>query len=275
MDHYAVMGNPIQHSLSPHIHSLFATQTRQNMNYQAILVDLDGLSGALNDFQNRGGRGLNITLPFKQEAFLLMHTLSARALEAKAVNTIQFNPDGSRFGDNTDGVGFIRDVTIQHQFSLNNKRILILGAGGAVRGVLGAILKEKPALLMIANRTENNAKALAHEFASDLIQTVSLKNLSNYQFDMVINGTSASLQDDTLSLPNHILSDSAFCYDMVYGKGMTPFLSWATEQGALIQSDGLGMLVEQAAESFLLWRGVKPETDSIINILKQKLTMNA
>ncbi len=265
-DRYGVMGNPIQHSLSPKIHALFAKQTHQQLVYDPILVALDGFSQALLNFQEQGGKGVNITLPFKQQAFECVDVLSERAKLARAVNTIKFEADGVRFGDNTDGIGFIRDVTMHHAFPLKNARILILGAGGAARGVLGAILQEEPALLVIANRTAEKAYALANEFsAQGLVSGCALSQLTGYSFDLVINATSASLQEEAITLPDDILSEYAYCYDMVYGKGQTPFLTWAKEHGAAITSDGLGMLVEQAAEAFLLWRNVKPDTASILS----------
>ncbi len=258
MDEYGVMGNPIQHSWSPRIHQLFAEQTGQQLTYQAMLVPLDGFKQALTDFKLRKGKGLNITLPFKQEAYQLADVLSERAKLAKAVNTLQFNSDGRLFGDNTDGVGFIRDVVANHQFPMLNKRVLILGAGGAVRGILHPLLQESPKQVVIANRTEENAKALVEEFPS--LEICPLSKLSQFKFDLIINGTSAGLTGDAIDLPNNILSEHAYCYDMVYGKGSTPFMKWALENHAAIVTDGLGMLIEQAAESFFIWRGVRPDT---------------
>jgi shikimate dehydrogenase len=270
MDQYGVVGNPIQHSLSPQIHRLFAKQTHQELVYEPILVAFDGFERALQDFQAQGGKGLNITLPFKHQAFQLVDTLSERAARARAVNTIKFNADGRRFGDNTDGVGFVRDVTQHHQFSLKGTRVLMLGAGGAARGVLGAILQEEPSALMIANRTEDKAQILAEEFSQNgLVRACGLSCLGDYTFDMVINATSASLQEEAITLPDNILSEQACCYDMVYGKGDTPFICWAKEQGAALASDGLGMLVEQAAESFFIWRGIRPSTQPVLVELKR------
>ncbi|HSW68973.1 MAG TPA: shikimate dehydrogenase [Gammaproteobacteria bacterium] len=260
-DQYAVIGNPIHHSWSPKIHQLFAEQTQQELDYKAILAPLDGFKHILKEFQNQGGKGLNITLPFKQQAYQIVDTLSERAKLAKSINTIQFNPDGTLFGDNTDGIGFIRDVVHNHNFSISNKRVLILGAGGAVRGILHPLLQESPAQLIIANRTEETAKALIEEFPHDpSIQTCSLSSLDQFKFDLVINGTSASLTENTIDLPKNILSGQAYCYDMVYGKGTTPFMAWAAENNAMLISDGLGMLIEQAAESFYIWRGIRPKT---------------
>lgn len=269
MDNYGVMGNPIQHSKSPAIFRLFAEQTKQQLHYASILVALDGLSSALTEFKKEGGKGVNITLPFKHRAFSLVDSVSERAQRAEAINTIQFNEDGTLFGDNTDGVGLVRDILTNHKVSIKNKRILVLGAGGAVRGVLDAIIGEQPSEVVVSNRTENKAVALAEAFADvGPIIACPLSLLENNSFDMVINGTSASLQDEMLDLPGSILKEGAFCYDMVYGKGLTPFLRWAREQGAVTCVDGLGMLVEQAAESFYLWRKIKPETGSILSEMR-------
>lgn len=268
MDQYGVMGNPIQHSKSPKIHQAFANQTEQQMSYQAIWVPLDGFNKALDLFQAEGGKGLNITLPFKQQAYQSVDVLSERAKLAKAVNTIQFHSDGSRFGDNTDGVGFIQDVVHRHQFSIANKRVLILGAGGAVRGILDPLLQERPAELMIANRTVEHAHALADAFSNDQrIHVCSLLELGKFTFDFIINGTSASLTNDVIELPFRLIHEKTYCYDMVYGKGLTPFMTWAKQNQAAKISDGLGMLIEQAAESFYIWRGVRPNTHTILNYI--------
>lgn len=257
MDRYAVMGNPIQQSWSPQIHQLFAKQTQQPLTYEPILVPLDDFKQSVLNFQNKGGKGLNITIPFKQQAYQLVNQLSERAKVAQAINTIRFEADGSCLGDNTDGVGFVRDVVEHNQFSMRSKRILILGAGGAVRGILAPLMQESPQSVMIANRTLENAQALATEFG---LQALPLAELAQFQFDLVINATSASLTGAEINLPRAILSDQAYCYDMVYGKGITPFMTWGIHNHAAKVSDGLGMLIEQAAESFYLWRGVRPDT---------------
>ena len=268
MDRYGIMGNPIQHSWSPRVHQLFAKQTQQQLIYEPILVSLDGFRQALDGFQARGGKGLNITSPFKQQAYQLVNALSERATLAKAVNTIQFNPDGSRFGDNTDGVGFIRDVMSGHHFPISGKRVLVLGAGGAVRGILNHVLQEQPEWVVIANRTEEKANVLVSEFSYySSIQARSLSNLTGFKFDLIINGTSAGLTGDIIDLPKRILSEQAYCYDMTYGKRLTPFMMWAIANHAAMISNGLGMLIEQAAESFYLWRGVKPETQPVLSAL--------
>lgn len=263
MDQYAVMGNPIQHSKSPLIHTLFAEQTQQNIQYRSILVEIDNLAFALDEFQANGGKGLNITLPFKHRAFHCVNELSERALQAATINTIRFDENGNRYGDNTDGIGLVRDLTINHQFSLADKKILILGAGGAVSGVIQALLNEYPAELVIANRTLNKALALVDAVTAEApIIVCEIQNLTGQTFDLIINGTSASLQGEMLELPLGLVHENTLCYDMVYGKGMTPFLQWAQKQEAACR-DGIGMLIEQAAESFFLWRGVRPNTKEI------------
>lgn len=273
MDHYGLIGNPVQHSQSPLIHRLFAEQTLQQMDYSSILVSLSGLEEALIQFQDQGGKGLNITLPFKHRAFSLVDARSERAERAQAVNTILFKEDGMRYGDNTDGVGIIRDITLNHRFSIRNKRVLILGAGGAVRGILSPLLIEQPSEVILTNRTESKAVALADDFSNEgFIQACPLSLLEINSFDLVINGTSASLQGEMLDLPGSILKENSFCYDMVYGKGMTPFLKWSKEQGASLCTDGLGMLVEQAAESFYVWRNIKPNTQPVLAILHAMLS---
>ncbi|MFA5530976.1 MAG: shikimate dehydrogenase [Thiohalomonadaceae bacterium] len=271
-DLYAVMGNPIGHSKSPQIHALFAAQTRQRMTYQAMLVDLGGFEQALGNFQAHGGKGCNVTLPFKEEAWRLMDDRSARAELAGAVNTVVFRPDGARYGDNTDGVGLVRDLKENHGVHLTGRRMLILGAGGAVRGVLGPLLDEKPESVVIANRTLPRATELARAFAgAGDVQACAFEALAGQCFDVVINGTSASLQGDLPPLPEGILAPAAWCYDMMYGAAPTVFMHWATHRGAQA-ADGLGMLVEQAAESFLLWRGVRPQTTPVIAALREALT---
>lgn len=276
VDFYGVMGNPIRHSQSPLIHRLFAEQTDQDLSYDSILVALDELPSAVMDFKMRiGSKGLNITLPFKQRAYQLAQHLSDRAMRAKAVNTMRIEVDGSIYGDNTDGVGLIRDITQNNQFSIQNKKVLLLGAGGTVRGIIGAIIDENPAQLVIANRTESKAQALAMEFAPlQFIQACLITQLTGMSFDLVINATSASLHEDVLELPANILNAGAYCYDVVYGKGETPFLLWAKKQNAFHYSDGCGMLVEQAAESFYLWRNIRPNTLPILAIVKKTLNNN-
>lgn len=271
IDRYAVMGNPIKHSKSPQIHKAFALQTDQDMTYTAILVPEDGFREAVDNFRADGGKGLNVTVPFKLEAFDLVNKRSERAERAGAVNTIVVRSDGSLFGDNTDGVGLVRDITHNHDGRLTGKRVLILGAGGAVRGVLAPILNEKPALVVIANRTFDKARQLAEEF-QDLgrVEAVALSRLEG-PFHWIINGTSASLAGDLPELPAGVVDRHTCVYDMMYGKEPTVFMRWALEQGAARAYDGLGMLVEQAAESFRLWRGVMPSTAQVLSELRAAL----
>lgn len=272
-DQYAVMGNPIAHSRSPQIHTLFAEQTGQRMEYSAILVDRGGFAQAVGNFQAAGGRGLNVTVPFKQEAWQLVDARSARAERAGAVNTILFEDNGSLFGENTDGVGLVTDLMHNHGVSLKGARVLLLGAGGAVRGVLGPLLAECPARLVIANRTVSRAEELAGLFAElGPVTGCGFDALAGQQFEAVINGTAASLQGELPPLPAGILAPGAVCYDMMYGAEPTAFMVWATDQGAGQSLDGLGMLVEQAAEAFALWRGVRPQTAAVIAAIRSSLS---
>lgn len=271
-DQYGVMGNPITHSKSPQIHGMFAQQTGQRLEYEAIHVDLGGFEQAVGNFDASGGKGLNITVPFKQEAYALVDERSERAERAGAVNTIKFE-NNRLYGDNTDGVGLVNDLAQNNQITLQDKRILLMGAGGAARGVLAPLLACKPGLIVIANRTPDKAVALAQGF-TDLgkVSGCGYSELGERQFDIVINATAASLQGELPPLPDTILANDAVCYDMMYGK-TTPFMQWAGEHGAQQVLDGLGMLVEQAAESFYLWRGVRPNTGPVINALRDQLAV--
>lgn len=273
-DQYAVFGNPVAHSKSPYIHTLFAQQTQQTMAYEKQLVELDKFSEAATAFFAAEGCGLNITVPFKLDAFAFAHSLSERAQHAGAVNTLKKTPDGSIYGDNTDGAGLLRDITKNLGWTLRNKRVLVLGAGGAVRGVIAPLLAEQPQRIVIANRTLAKAEELVRLFNvgksapdSKILRASSL-HIHARPFDVVINGTSASLNGDMPDLSPTIIAPNACCYDMMYGKELTPFLRWAQQHGASV-ADGLGMLVEQAAESFLLWRGVRPQTAPVIAVLRE------
>ncbi|MFC1588686.1 shikimate dehydrogenase [Pseudomonadota bacterium] len=272
IDRYAVFGNPISHSRSPQIHTLFAQQTGQTLIYTAELAEVENFEQRVAAFVKNNGKGLNITVPFKQQAWQLATHRSARAERAGAVNTLIVEDDGRYFGDNTDGVGLVRDLTDNHQIELKDKRILILGAGGAVRGVIEPIMIEAPAELVIANRTLSKALQLAVDFA-DLgkISGCGFDELEGESFDVVINGTSASLQGDLPPLPNNLFSDNACAYDMMYAARPTVFMQWARSHGATKVFDGLGMLVEQAAESFTLWRGGQPETRPVIDAIRASL----
>ncbi len=267
---YAVIGNPVEHSKSPEIHTAFAQATRQIIAYQRLLAPLDKFRETIDQFRAEGAAGCNITVPFKRKAFAFATTLSARAREAVAVNTLRF--DGELvFGDNTDGVGLVRDIECNLNFPIGKKRILLLGAGGAARGIIGPLLRSKPAQLAIANRTFDNAVQLATQFqALGNICVLSLENLVEHQFDLVINATSASLNNSQLPIPAACFVAQTLAYDLMYGKVDTPFMRFAKAAG--IQAvDGLGMLVEQAAEAFFVWRGLHPDTAPVIRQLKQNL----
>jgi shikimate dehydrogenase len=273
-DRYAVFGNPIGHSKSPRIHALFAAQTGQDISYQAILADKDGFAAAVEAFIAAGkglARGANVTVPFKEEAFRLATRRTARADAAGAVNTLSFDP-GAIIGDNTDGAGLVRDLTNNLGCDPAGRRILLLGAGGAARGVILPLLLENPAELLIANRTEETAARLALEFARLPGCAVTVKpdgtgfpGLAGKTFDLVINATSAGLSNAVLPLPTSVFAPHCVAYEMVYGRE-TPFMAQARAAGARV-ADGLGMLVEQAAEAFFIWRGVRPHTAPVLAAL--------
>lgn len=269
VDRYAVMGNPIAHSKSPQIHQLFAEQTGQSIGYQAILVQPDRFAEAVVEFLASGGKGLNITVPFKQQAWQIADQLSSRARRAGAVNTLKVQDDRTLFGDNTDGAGLVRDLTRNLGIELSGRRILMLGAGGAARGVLAPLLGEQPAALVIANRTAERAEQLCESFA-DLgdLKGCGFAALAGEVFDIVINATAAGLQGEVPDLPQDVIGTGTCCYDMMYGSDPTVFIQYARTQGARCAFDGLGMLVEQAAESFRLWRGVSPSTGPVIALLR-------
>lgn len=268
-DRYCVFGNPVAHSKSPAIHTAFAEQTGEAIEYTAIAAPLDDFSGAWRRFVAEGGRGANVTVPFKEEAFRLCDTLSQRARRAGAVNTLILGGNGATYGDTTDGVGLVRDLK-RHGVALAGARVLVLGAGGAVRGVLEPLLAEGPVSVRVANRTAGKAEALAADF-SELGQiTGGGFDAVVGQFEVVINGTSASLTGDLPPLPEGLFAPEATAYDMMYGAEPTVFLRWAAERGAR-PVDGLGMLVEQAAESFFQWRGKRPDTAPVGESLRKAL----
>ncbi len=273
VDEYAVMGNPIKHSKSPQIHSLFAEQTQQSIHYTAIQVDSGGFKQAVGNFAAHKGKGLNITVPFKEEAWALVDERSERAEHAGAVNTIKFLNSGKLYGDNTDGVGLVNDLKNNYKIAIASKRVLLMGAGGAARGVLAPLLNEKPAGIVVVNRTQSKAKELAEHFA-DLgeISGCGYDSLSGQQFDIIINATAASLQGALPPLPDKLVPAEASCYDMMYGQ-QTPFMQWAARQGVQTIADGLGMLVEQAAESFFIWRKVRPDTGTVLAILRKEISI--
>lgn len=272
-DAYAVMGNPISHSRSPQIHAAFADQTNQRIVYTAIQVDPGGFNQAVGNFFANNGKGLNITVPFKQEAWQLAEELGPEAKQAGAVNTLYQNEDGILVGRNTDGIGLVRDLLHNHGASIANKRVLLVGAGGAARGVLKPLLDEKPETLVIANRTPDRAHDLAEDFAgAGDIHGAGFDDLEDTQFDLIINATAASLQGDVPPLPDTVCADACWVYDMMYSTEPTPFVTWGDQHGAVKSLDGLGMLVEQAAESFYIWRGVRPDTAPVIQLIRGSLT---
>ncbi len=269
---YAVMGNPVRHSKSPAIHREFARQRAIALEYRAIHVELGGFESALRAFRENGGRGLNITVPFKLEAYQLADRHSARAEQAGAVNTLRFEDDGSAYGDNTDGVGLLRDITANLNHPLVDQRVLILGAGGAVRGILDALLEQQPKELVVANRTVAKAKDLEKLFRPQgSIRGCGFEDLRGKCFDVVINATAASLQGDVPAVPKDVLETNALAYDLMYGDKPTPFMIWAKGHGTTRTCDGLGMLVEQAAESFFVWHGVRPDTQPVIGSLRESV----
>jgi shikimate dehydrogenase len=262
-DRYAVFGHPIAHSKSPQIHAEFARQTGQDMAYEAILAPLDGFADSVAQFIAAGGRGANVTVPFKEEAYKLAGRLSSRAQRAGAVNTLSFD-DSEVVGDNTDGAGLVADLTRNLNCPLDGKRILLLGAGGAARGVIEPLLEHQPAALVIANRTVSRAQELAELFGQGV--TACSFEAADTPFDVVINATAASLAGELPPLSPNIFTAGTLAYDMMYGRD-TPFLSFARTYGART-ADGLGMLVEQAAEAFFTWRGVRPDTAPVIAKLR-------
>ncbi|MAM00478.1 shikimate dehydrogenase [Hydrocarboniclastica marina] len=267
-DLYAVIGHPVSHSKSPLIHGLFARQTGENVNYIAIQAPEDGFADTARSFFRDGGCGLNVTVPFKQEAYALAERLTDRARLAGAVNTLYPDAQGMLLGDNTDGVGLVTDLCENNDAQVKAQRVLVLGAGGAVRGVLGPLLEQHPAELVIANRTLSRAQDLAKLF--ETYGTVSASEFSEVvgPFDLIINGTSASLAGSVPPIPSSALDANTLCYDMMYSQDTTVFNRWALGQGASRVIDGLGMLVEQAAESFFLWRHRRPETEPVIKALR-------
>jgi shikimate dehydrogenase len=268
-DHYAVIGNPIAHSKSPQIHAEFARQTGQDLVYERLLAPTHAFMATANAFCARGGRGLNVTLPFKGEACRFATRLSASAHAAQAVNTLKFEGD-TIIGDNTDGAGLVNDLARNLACAVAGRRVLMLGAGGAARGVIRPLIEQQPAELVLANRTLVKAQLLAQSFLGN-IEASTYAGLAGRQFDLVVNATSASLAGALPPLPPGVFARSALAYDMMYGMGETPFLAFARADGAAALADGLGMLVEQAAESFFIWRGVRPDTAPILKLFRQAL----
>ena len=274
MDRYAVVGNPIAHSKSPWIHAAFARQTGQALVYEALLAPLDDFAGTVARFGAEGGRGLNVTVPFKLEAFALADRRTPRAEAAGAVNTLAFAADGI-LGDNTDGAGLVRDLAANLGCPPGGRRILLLGAGGATRGALLPLLDSRPARLTIANRTVAKAEALSTLFAARagdcVLDACGFDALAGRRFDLVINATAASLADELPPLPPGLYAEGALAYDMMYARAPTRFMRAALADGAARVADGLGMLVEQAAESFTLWRGVRPDSAPVLAELRRQI----
>jgi shikimate dehydrogenase len=270
-DPYGVVGHPVGHSLSPFIHGMFARETGQAMSYRLYDVSPAEFAGFVAGFFDRGGRGLNITLPHKIVAVEAANELTTRAAHAAAVNTLALRDDGTILGDNTDGAGLVRDLCDNLGLVVTHRRILIIGAGGATRGVLAPLLGLSPTLVVIANRTPDRAQALAAAF-TDLgaTQGVGFEDVGDQPFDLVINATSASLSGDIPPLPAGAIGHGTVCYDLAYGRAATAFVDWARARGCAQALQGLGMLVEQAAESFRLWRGVRPATGPVLAALRQR-----
>jgi shikimate dehydrogenase len=266
IDSYAVFGSPINHSQSPRIHTLFAEQTHQSLNYFAQEVNAENFVSAATDFFAKGGKGLNCTVPLKELAWQFANEKTERAESAKAVNTLIKQPDGTILGDNTDGIGLVNDLIHNHHIELKNKRILILGAGGATRGILLPLLNQRLDCLVVANRTVEKALTLAFEF-NHSFKSSSFEDLENENFDVILNATSASLMNELPPLPENLLAPHGVCYDLAYSNQQTTFVRWGQSQHARKSLDGLGMLVEQAAEAFYLWRGVRTDTKVVIDLL--------
>ena len=271
LDQYGVFGHPVAHSFSPFIHGIFARDTGQPMSYRAYDVAPEEFTERVQGFFSGGGRGLNITMPHKVAAVEVAQELTARAAHAAAVNTLALQDDNTILGDNTDGAGLVRDLCDNLGIVITQRRLLILGAGGATRGVLAPLLSLEPAIVMIANRTSERAEALAAAFADlGVTQGVGFTYVGDTPFDLIINATSASLSGDIPPIPAGAIGPETVCYDLAYGRSAMAFVRWAQQSGCALAVQGLGMLVEQAAESFRLWRGVRPESAPVLAALKQR-----
>ena len=267
-DRYGVMGYPVSHSRSPIIHRLFAAQTEQNVQYELLQVPPEKLESAIGQFKRTGGKGLNVTLPHKSEVAKLVDELSERAEIAGAVNTLVFR-DSGLYGDNTDGIGLVRDLTDNLEFELDGAEVLILGAGGATRGIVQPLLTAGVGTLTIANRTRSRADALAQHFSAfGSVSACRFNDIRDGRYDLIINATSAGVKGDTPPYPEEAVTDLTVCYDLSYALKKTPFAEWAAAAGAARSVMGWGMLVEQAAESFFLWRDVRPDTAEVLKQLK-------
>jgi shikimate dehydrogenase len=271
VDQYGVFGHPVAHSLSPFIHGVFARATAQQMSYRAYDVPPEELTERVHGFFAGGGRGLSITLPHKVAAVEVAQELTGRAAHAAAVNTLALQGE-SILGDNTDGVGLVHDLCDNLGLVITQRRLLVLGAGGATRGVLAPLLGLEPAIVVIANRTPERAEALAAAFADlGVTQGVGFAYVGDTPFDLVINATSASLSGDIPPIPPGAIGAQTVCYDLAYGRSAMAFVRWAQQSGCALAVQGLGMLVEQAAESFHLWRGVRPQTAEVLATLKERV----
>jgi shikimate dehydrogenase len=263
-DRYALIGHPVAHSRSPLIHTVFARATGQRLTYELIDATPDGFETAVRGFGAAGGKGLNVTVPHKQAAFALCAKLSEAASAAGAVNTISI-VEGELHGHNTDGIGLVRDITVNLRQALAGKRVVVLGAGGAARGIVGPLLNEKPAELVVANRTQERAEEIAADFGGTALVARGFDELAYFRpFEVVINATSAGMKGESPPFPPALVGPRSFCYDLVYGSTDTPFVAWAKTHGAARAVHGWGMLVEQAAESFAIWRGVRPDTKPLL-----------
>jgi shikimate dehydrogenase len=263
-DRYGLVGYPVEHSRSPLIHTVFARQTNQRLTYELIEAEPAAFETAVRGFGAAGGKGLNVTVPHKEAAFALCRELSAAAQAAGAVNTIRID-NGRLHGDNTDGAGYIRDVTVNQQQLLTGRRIIVFGAGGAARGIVGPLLAEQPAELTIANRTKERAERLVAQLNAPTVAARAFAELAELPpFEVLINATSAGLKGEAPPFPGSLVGPHSFCYDLVYGTADTPFVTWAKSHGAERAVHGWGMLVEQAAEAFAIWRGVRPDTKQLL-----------
>lgn len=269
VDKYLVIGNPIAHSKSPFIHQCFAQECHQALSYEKKLVELDEFEAFIQAFKHQGGKGCNITVPFKERAYALSEKLSPRAKAAGAVNTLIFSDDGTIIGDNTDGQGLVEDL-LANNVQLLKQRILVIGAGGAARGCILPLLAQEPTSITIANRTLEKAQQLVSQFQDDRVNSSALDALTS-SFDIIINSTSASLSNQLPNISTDVIAHASCCYDMAYSTEPTCFIQWSKELGVVTAIDGLGMLVGQAAESFRLWRGVKPETNAVLNHMRSTL----
>jgi len=268
VSHYGVVGNPIGHSKSPEIHQIFARQTQQAISYERLEAPIDGFEDFALALRDKGYLGLNVTIPFKIDAAKLADDLTPRARLASAVNTLKFDDDNI-IGDNTDGIGFVRDISGRLKFPVEGSAILILGAGGGVRGLIGSLLDARPKWIAVANRTFGRAQELADEFG---VEAIHFDEVPAEHFDLVINGTSSSLSQDAPPIDPETFDDCALAYDLVYSPTPTPFMELAKRGGARCVDDGLGMLIEQAAESYFVWRAVRPDTGPVYKELRRLLT---